>query len=113
MMSTFEITDNTPLAALSIGQFKELIGELTMRVPQKLIDPLPETIGKDECSRLTGYSKNTINKMVCERKIPYYKSGARVLFSRGEILSWMLANRVPTAAEFVAVNEVKLSNRRR
>jgi len=112
-MSTFEITDNTPLAALNIGQFKELIGELTLQVPRKQIDQLPETLGKDECSRLTGYSKNTINKMVSLRKIPHYKSGARVLFNRKEIMDWLLANRVPTAAEFVENNDRQLSQRRR
>ena len=112
-MPSFEISDSTPLAALNIGQFKELFSEFAMRVPQKQAEPLPETIRVNECAELTGYSKNTINKMVSLKKIPYYKSGARVLFNRKEITDWLLANRVPTASEFVEEKEYQLSNRRR
>lgn len=120
-MKPIEFSENTPLAALNIGQYSELsrdifrgvIEDLTMKFPKMQSSLIPENFGKDDCSVLTGYSKNTINKMVCEKRIPHYKSGARVLFNRKEIMDWLLANRVPTAAEFVEAKEVEFTKRKK
>jgi len=110
MDTKFQPTNETPLAALTIGQFKELI--VTMVQPQPIIQTKQEfstdTFGKKECSQLTGYSVNTINKMICEKKIPYYKKNAKVLFRRDEIESWLLANRIQTVEEFILEKETQL-----
>jgi len=112
METKFQPTNETPLAALTIGQFKELI--VTMVQPQQIIqtkqESFPDTFGKNECSQLTGYSVNTINKMICEKKIPYYKKNAKVIFKRAEIEDWLLSNRIQTVEEFLEQKENQLSN---
>ena len=59
----------SPLAALTISQFKELMGEMIPPQPiqQASNSDFPATFGKNECSQLTGYAVNTINKMICEK----------------------------------------------
>lgn len=115
METKFQPTNDTPLAALTIGQFKDLIGEVIppQQTQQTSSDEdYPETFGKKECSRLTGYAINTINKMICEKSIPFYKRNARVIFKREEIKDWLLSNRVQTVEEFVREKENQLSNGR-
>ena len=114
METRFQPTNETPLAALTIGQFKELIGTMVQPQPniQSQKEPFPETFGKKECSLLTGYAVNTINKMICEKAIPFYKKNARVIFKKNEIESWLLSNRVQTVEEFIELKENQLSNGR-
>jgi len=88
--------DSTPMTALSIGQLKDLI-DLVLKTNQVEKDaPLPEVFGKKVCSRITGYSVDSINKFICGRNIPYYKKNGRVLFRRDEVLEWLLCNPVKT-----------------
>jgi excisionase family DNA binding protein len=112
METKFQPTNETPLAALTIGQFKDLLGDMVK--PQLIVqtnqESFPETFGKNECSQLTGYAVNTINKMICEKAIPFYKRNAKVLFRREEIEAWLLANRIQTVEEFIVEKENKLSN---
>jgi Helix-turn-helix domain len=114
METKFQPTNETPLAALTIGQFKDLMGEMVK--PQLVVqtnqESFPDTFGKKECSQLTGYAVNTINKMICEKAIPFYKRNARVLFRKVEIESWLLANRIQTVEEYVEEKENQLSNGR-
>ncbi len=114
METRFQPTNETPLAALTIGQFKELIGTMVQPQPniQSQKEPFPETFGKKECSQFTGYAVNTINKMICEKAIPFYKKNARVIFKKNEIESWLLSNRVQTVEEFIELKENQLSNGR-
>ena len=87
METKFQPTNDTPLAALTIGQFKEIIGTIVQpqSSPQTKQESFPDTFGKKECSQLTGYAVNTINKMICEKAIPFYKRNAKVIFKRNEI----------------------------
>ena len=114
METKFQPTNETPLAALTIGQFKDLLGEMVkpQLVVQNKQESFRETFGKTECSQLTGYAVNTINKMICEKAIPFYKRNAKVLFRREEIEAWLLANRIQTVEEFIEEKENKLSNGR-
>ena len=114
MENKFQPTNETPLAALTIGQFKELIGSMiqTKPISQPENKTLPETFGKKECSQFTGYAVNTINKMICENTIPFYKKNARVIFKRDEIQAWLLSNRVQTVEEFLQQKEADFATRR-
>ena len=89
------ITDKTPLAALTVGEFKILFEQLYVEITNKYeINKVNELFGKEDCSKFTGFSVNTLKKFICERKIPHYKRGAKVIFNRKEIESWLLANKV-------------------
>jgi len=114
METKFQPTNETPLAALSIGQFKELLNLMIKPLPIQLTptkDDFPDTFGKIICSELTGYAVNTINKMICERKIPFYKKNAKVIFKRDEILNWLLSNRVKTTEEYIEEKDCELNDR--
>ena len=94
------ITDDTPIAMLTVGQLKEILsidkimGHLTpSRAPDK------EVMTVEEVVRLTGYSKVTIYKFTSERKIPFRKpehGGRRLYFQREEILDWLQSESHPT-----------------
>ena len=70
----------------------------------------------NDVADLTGLSKSHIYKLVCTKRIPYYKSegGKFTYFRKSEIEDWLLAHRVPTTDELEAnaVNYV-VSNKRR
>ncbi len=114
METKFQPTNDTPLAALTIGQFKDLLGSMIQPQPilSKKPESFPETFGKKECSQLTGYAINTINKMICDKTIPFYKKNARVIFKKDEIEAWFLSNRIQTVDEFISQKENDLTNRR-
>lgn len=89
------ITDKTPIAALTVGEFKILFEQLYVEITNKYeINKVNELFGKEDCSKFTGFSVNTLNKFICERKIPHYKRGAKVIFNRKEIEQWLLSNKV-------------------
>ena len=54
-----------------------------------------------DCSLLTGLSKSHLYKLVCAKKIPYYKSdgGKLTYFDKQEIESWLLQHRIKTTDE--------------
>ena len=89
------ITDKTPIAALTVGEFKILFEQLYVEITNKYeINKVNELFGKEVCSQFTGFSVNTLNKFISERKIPHYKRGAKVIFNRKEIEQWLLSNKV-------------------
>lgn len=100
METTFTITDQTPIAALTIGQFRELFKQIAHTIAPQQKDDIPDVFGKDMCVKITGYSLNSINRFICEKKIPYYKSFGKVFFKKAEIIDWLLSNRIETADEF-------------
>ncbi|KAA6301931.1 MAG: hypothetical protein EZS26_001934 [Candidatus Ordinivivax streblomastigis] len=58
----------------------------------------------NDASLLTGLSKSHIYKLVCAKKIPYYKSegGKLTYFEKSELEAWQLMHRVSTNAEIEA-----------
>ena len=54
-----------------------------------------------DAALLTGLSKSHIYKLVCAKKIPYYKSdgGKLTYFDKQEIEAWLLLHRVKTTDE--------------
>ncbi|NDV46863.1 DNA-binding protein [Paludibacter sp. 221] len=62
-----------------------------------------EIIDIEEVSKLTGYKKATIYKLIHERKIPFHKpahGGRKVFFKSDEIDKWLQSNRIETNEEF-------------
>ena len=94
------ITDDTPIAMLTVGQLKEILsidkimGHLTpSRAPDK------EVLTVADVARLTGYSISTVYKLTSERKIPFHKpehKGRKLYFQREEILDWLQSESHPT-----------------
>jgi len=55
----------------------------------------------NDCALLTGLSKSHLYKLVCQKKLPYWKSegGKLTYFDRDELNSWMLNHKVKTSDE--------------
>ena len=83
-----KFTDDTPIAMLTVGQLKEILG--IDRILGNLTahqTPTEQVMTVEEVVRLTGYSKATIYKFTSERKIPFRKpehGGRRLYFQREE-----------------------------
>ena len=60
-----------------------------------------QALTMSDAAFLTGLSKSHLYKMVCGKKIPYYKSqgGKLTYFDKNELNDWMLKHRVSTTAE--------------
>ena len=87
MEANFFITEQTPIAALTVGQFKQLFSDMASAfAPQPVGDDIPDVFGKDVCAQMTGYSLNSINQFICKKKIPYYKHFGKVLFRKADCL---------------------------
>lgn len=53
----------------------------------------------NEVALLTGYSVNYIHSLTSGKKIPHYKQGNFLRFSKKEIEEWLLQNKVKTVEE--------------
>jgi excisionase family DNA binding protein len=60
-----------------------------------------QVLTMDDAAILTGLSKSHLYKLVCYKKIPYYKSqgGKLTYFDKEELNKWMLHTRVKTSTE--------------
>ena len=58
----------------------------------------------DDAALLTGLSKSHIYKLVCYKKIPYWKGqgGKLTYFDKTELERWMLHRRIRTSEELEA-----------
>jgi excisionase family DNA binding protein len=68
------------------------------------LEPLQvkRVLNLDECCALTGYSRGHLYRLTSTRKIPHYKRGKKLLFSKEELEGWLMANRVATIDEIDA-----------
>lgn len=53
----------------------------------------------NDVALLTGYSVNYIHSLTSGKKIPHYKQGNFLRFSKKEIEEWLLQNKVKTVEE--------------
>ena len=70
-----------------------------------------------DAALFTGLSKSHLYKLVCAKKIPYYKSdgGKLTYFDKGELTAWQLQHRIQTTDELetAAANYCVTGKRRR
>ena len=74
----------------------ELVG-----IKQFTLIGVKQALTMEDTAALTGLSKSHLYKLVCAKKIPYYKSqgGKLTYFDKNELNSWMLQHRVKTSLE--------------
>ena len=61
-----------------------------------------QALTMSDAALLTGLSKSHIYKLVCGKKVPYYKAhegGKYTYFDKDELTAWMLGRRIKTDAE--------------
>lgn len=105
-----KILPETPIAALTVQQFKELFFSTTSHIEK----PQPEKpiFGIEECSRITGYSKSAIYQRTSKGLIPCFLRDGKLLFRRDEIMDWLTEFRVNTKSEFSQDLDNKLTKRK-
>ncbi|KAA6344873.1 hypothetical protein EZS27_007519 [termite gut metagenome] len=75
-------------------------GEL-QEIKQLTLLSAKKALTMSDASLLTGLSKSHLYKLVCAKKIPYYKSqgGKLTYFEKAELEAWQLMHRVSTTDE--------------
>jgi excisionase family DNA binding protein len=53
----------------------------------------------DEAATFLRMQKSTLYQYVFYRRIPYYKKGKKLTFSKSELVEWMNKNRFPSLEE--------------
>ena len=91
------VNPETPIAALTVRQFKELFFSATQ--VQNTQQEKPVIFGVDECAKITGFSKPTIYRNTSQNHMPHYRREGKLFFKRDEIYAWMTENRVKTKSE--------------
>lgn len=109
------ITPETPIAALTVQQFKELFFSSYRIDPPKESVPVsePAIFGVKGCQKLTGYSASAIYQRTSNGLIPHFRRDGKLLFRRDEIINWMTEHRVETNAEAARSLDSKFVKRRR
>ncbi|KAA6319850.1 hypothetical protein EZS27_030302 [termite gut metagenome] len=81
----------------------KVLGEL-QEIKQLTLLSAKKALTMSDASLLTGLSKSHLYKMVCARKIPFYKSqgGKLTYFDKSELEAWQLMHRVSTSDEIEA-----------
>ncbi len=80
--------------------FSEIKNEL-QQIKQFTLLGAKKALTMSDCALLTGLSKSHLYKLVCAKKIPYYKSdgGKLTYFAKSEVEAWQLQHRVKTQSE--------------
>lgn len=105
-MTGLKIGRNTPIAALTVGQYLDLMATQTPKVVQ-VEKPQSNIVGIEGAEEITGYSRAAIYQMTKNRQIPFYKSasnGRKLIFKRDELERWVASRRFQTTQEFVEEN---------
>ena len=71
------------------------------QIKQLTLIGVKKALTMTDCALLTGLSKSHLYKLVCAKKIPYYKSsgGKLTYFDKSEVEAWQLQYRVKTQDE--------------
>ncbi|MFA6335164.1 MAG: helix-turn-helix domain-containing protein [Bacteroidales bacterium] len=79
---------------------EELLEEL-QEIKKLTLLGVKRALSMNDAALLTGLSKSHLYKLVCYKKIPYYKpdGGKLVFFDKDEISKWLLSNRIKPEEE--------------
>lgn len=89
--------DLLPEAVLDLQESVELLNRKLASLSSSV--KLPAKVDIDTAADLTGLSKSTLYKFVCDRRIPNYKVKGKLLFDTREIEDWLRQYRRKTKAE--------------
>ena len=89
----YNLNENTPLGALTVGQLLEIIEQKTAcKIPELKEKPKADRTGIDGVQSITGLSSSQIYKLTAKNAIPCQKFGKRLIFSTKSVLEWMEQN---------------------
>jgi len=112
-MKDNEITNETPISFLTVGQLVSVLNRVLNKEQSQVKSTMPEIIGLKAVCELSGYSKPAIYQRTAKGLIPHFRRDGRLLFRRDEIINWLTENRVETQDEYMRRLDAKLLNRKR
>ncbi len=104
------------LIVIEQSELSDIIENTVRRVissinPKPSAKPKTETLSIDDLVDLTGYKKNTLYRLVHDRKVPFRKpmhGGRKLVFIRSEIEEWMQGKKPQSIDEFCNQMESEL-----
>ncbi len=107
------------LIVIEKSELSDIIENTVRRVistssTKPVIKPQSNTLSIDDLVELTGYKKNTIYRLVHDRKIPFRKplhGGRKLVFLRPEIEEWMKGRKPQSTDEYISQMEDELLSR--
>jgi len=111
-MKDSEITNETPIAFLTVGQLVSVLNRVIQKEQSQVKITMPEIIGLKSVCELTGYSKAAIYQRTSKGLIPHFRREGRLLFRRDEIINWLTEHRVETQEEYMRRLNAKLLKRK-
>ena len=94
-MNINEITNETPIAFLTVGQLLSVLNSKSEdKVQQSEKKEIPLIYGLDTCIEVTGLKKPTIYRNTSNNQMPCFKRDGKLYFKREEIYAWMTETRV-------------------
>ena len=109
-MNKVEITLDTTIAALTVGQVLELIRKATPSL-QPAEKSIPDIFGVETLQEISGYSRASIYAKTSRNEIPHFKRDGRLYFKHAEIMAWLTEARVETKTEFSNRMDAKLTEK--
>lgn len=80
-----------------------LTNERLANIERLLIINGKDALNVEETAFLLGVTPGRIRHLASDREIPHYKRGGKLYFSKHELFSWMLDERIPTNKEIEAI----------
>jgi len=104
------------LIVIEQSELSDIIENTVRRVisstsPKPSAKPKSETLSIGDLVDITGYKKNTLYRLVHDRKIPFRKpmhGGRKLVFIRSEIEEWMTGRKPQSADDFCDQMEEEL-----
>lgn len=78
---------------------EEKILEKLTRIENLIAIGMKDALNSKEAAMLLGISYQGIIQMTHNKRLPHYKQGKRLYFSRKELEGWMLSNKIKTKEE--------------
>jgi len=69
---------------------KRMTMEQQVEKPKSLLD---DTLNADEAAKLLRIAKQTLYTLTSKRKIPFYKNGKKILFSKKDLEAWVIESK--------------------
>lgn len=91
-----------------LDKIEELLEKLSAFESAGNFDNTQDMIGDISLAeKVTGLARATIYGLICKKKIPHFKKGKKLFFSKHELINWIKDGRQPTKSDLY--KEVELS----
>lgn len=99
--------DDQPISFLNVGDLKAIMREVLEEktpIPSTSTADIPEVFGIQEFMAFTNYTKNTVYKLVKEKKVPGHqpRPKGKIFFYRTEFINWVVQQEDQELQSFIS-----------